>query len=98
MQAETQHDFMDNFMTLTPNQPWLLCLEQQHRRSVRDPAKVFLTSKVINFFSNPTHKTETGIACRWERLLKTTHLDQSNYLANQKQGPVNKYGFFDCVY
>jgi hypothetical protein len=25
------------------------------------------------------------------RLLIATHLDQSNYLANQKQGAVNKY-------
>ncbi len=27
------------------------------------------------------------------RLLIATHLDQSNYLANQKQGAVNKYGW-----
>jgi hypothetical protein len=51
---------------------------------VHDPAKIFLNqSLVIYFFSNPTHKTKTWIANRWETA--PTHLDQSNYLANQQQ-------------
>jgi hypothetical protein len=41
-------------------------------------------------FANPTHKTKVGTANGWETT-KTTHLEQSNYLANQKQGAVNKY-------
>jgi len=53
--------------------------------SVCDPAKVFLTSKFSYLlFSNPAHQTKTGTANRW-RLLIATHLDQSNYLANQQQ-------------
>ncbi len=32
-----------------------------------------------------------GFTCGHERLVIATHLDQSNYLANQKEGPVNEY-------
>ncbi len=35
-------------------------------------------------FSDPTHKTKT-------RTTNSNHLDESNYLANQKQGEVKKY-------
>jgi hypothetical protein len=43
-------------------------------------------------FSNPPHKTQTELGLQvGERLLIATHLDQSNYLANQKHGAVNKY-------
>jgi hypothetical protein len=61
-------------------------LAHPHRCSVYDRAKIFLTSK-FNYllFCNPTHKTETGTANRWE-LLITNHLDQSLWLLNQKQG------------
>jgi hypothetical protein len=41
-------------------------------------------------FSNPTHKTKTGLQVG-SRLLIATHLNQSSYLGNQKQGTVNKY-------
>jgi hypothetical protein len=44
-----------------------------------------------NLFSNATHKTETASTIAG-RLLRATHLDQSNYLTNKKQGLVNKYG------
>jgi hypothetical protein len=47
------------------------------------PCKIFLTFKFSNLlFSNPSHKTKTGTAIDG-RLLVATHLDQSNYLANQ---------------
>jgi hypothetical protein len=42
-------------------------------------------------FSNLIHTTKTRTASRWGRLLITTHLNQSNYLGNQKQGTSNKY-------
>jgi hypothetical protein len=32
---------------------------------------------VVYFFSNPTHKTETGTANSWETPSKSNHLDQS---------------------
>ncbi len=41
-------------------------------------------------FSNRTHKTETRIAIG-RKLWIATHLDQPNYLANQKQREINKY-------
>ncbi len=47
---------------------------------------------VTNFFSNPTNKTGTGTATasRWETTdSKQPSWGQSNYLPNQKQGPVN---------
>jgi hypothetical protein len=43
-------------------------------------------------FSTPPIKLKLGLQVR-ERLLIATHLDQSNYLPNQKQGAVNKCGF-----
>jgi hypothetical protein len=47
---------------------------------------------VINFFSNPTHKTETGTASRGDTTNTNPQVDQSNDLPNQKQhGAVNKY-------
>jgi hypothetical protein len=49
--------------------------EHLHQRSVRDPCVTQQKS-----FSHPSLA-----------LLLATHLDQSNYLANQKQGAVNKY-------
>jgi hypothetical protein len=63
-----------------------------HRCSVCDPAYIFLTSKFSYLlFCNPTHKTENGTAIWWE-LLIANHLDQSLWLANQKQGsPVKSY-------
>ncbi len=55
--------------------------------SVCDPAKIFLTFKFSYLlFCNPTHKTETGTANRWE-LLIANHLDNI-WLANRKQGPA----------
>jgi hypothetical protein len=43
-------------------------------------------SLVICFYPTPTHKTKTGTAKRRETTNKEgTHLDQSNYLANQQQ-------------
>jgi len=47
---------------------------------------------VTNFFSNPTHKTESGTASRWETTKsKQPSWAQSNHLPDQKQGPVTKY-------
>jgi hypothetical protein len=43
-----------------------------------------------NFFPTPPIKLKLGLQVNG-RLLIATHLDQSNYLANQKQGPVNTY-------
>jgi hypothetical protein len=43
------------------------------------------------FFSNSTDKTEIGTANRWETSnfqVIATHLDQSNYLPNQKHDGV----------
>jgi hypothetical protein len=45
---------------------------------------------VSNLFPTPPIKLKLGLQAGG-RLLTATHLDQSNYLANQKQGPVNKY-------
>jgi hypothetical protein len=45
---------------------------------------------VTNFFPTPPIKWKLGLQVGG-RLLLATHLDQSNYLANQKQGAVNKY-------
>jgi hypothetical protein len=42
-----------------------------------------------NFFPIPPIKLKLGLQAD-ERLLIATHLDQSNYLAKQKQGTVNK--------
>ncbi len=43
-----------------------------------------------NFFPTPPIKVKLGVLVDG-RLLIATHLDQSNYLANQKQRTVNKY-------
>jgi hypothetical protein len=51
--------------------------------------KYFSNPSFTFFFSNLTHKTETGTANRWETP-NSKHLDQSIFLANQKQGAVNK--------
>jgi hypothetical protein len=67
-----------------------------------EPAKIFLTSEFYLFyFLEPHHKTKTGMANRQigRRLLITTHLGQSNYLAIQ--GAVNKYDltpFIICAF
>jgi hypothetical protein len=49
------------------------------RSSVCDPAKIFLTSKFSYLlFCNPTHKTKTGTANRWETTTGiANHLNQS---------------------
>jgi hypothetical protein len=56
-----------------PSSSFSLCancsilLEQLQQRSVSVPAKIFLTSKFSYLlFSNPTHKTKSGTANRWE--------------------------------
>jgi hypothetical protein len=43
---------------------------------------------VANFFSTPPIQLKLQVG---GRLLISTHLDQSNHLANEKQGVVNKY-------
>jgi hypothetical protein len=44
---------------------------------MRDPTKLFLTSKFSYLhFSNPTHKTEMGTLYMWE-LLIANHKDES---------------------
>jgi hypothetical protein len=61
-------------------------LEYHYKCLVRDPAKIFLTSKFSYLlFCNPTPKTETGNGDMWE-LLIAHHLKQSLCLANQKHG------------
>ncbi len=61
-------------------------VEHPHRRSVREPAKLFLTSNFSYLIlCNPTHKSEMRTANWWE-LLIVNHLDQSLWLGNQKQG------------
>jgi hypothetical protein len=47
---------------------------------------------VTYFFPTTPMKLKLGIQLGG-RLLIATHFDQSNYLANQKQGAVNKYGW-----
>jgi len=52
-----------------------------------DPAKIFLTSKfsylLFSLLPLAPPKIKSGIASRWETT--KTHVDQSNYLANQQQ-------------
>jgi hypothetical protein len=70
-------------------------LEHPHWCSVCDPAQMFLTSKFSHLlFYNATHKTETKTANRWE-LLIANNLDQSLWLANQKQGEVIRSSLLD---
>jgi hypothetical protein len=45
---------------------------------------------VTNFLPTPSIKLKLGLEVGG-RLLIATHLDQSNYPANQKQGAVHKY-------
>ncbi len=76
------------------------CLEHLHQRPVGDLAKIFFTSKLylLTFFPTPPIKLKLGLQVH-ERLLIATHLDESNYLTNQKQGAVNKYDLsvsIDC--
>jgi hypothetical protein len=75
----------------------MVLLEHLHQGPVSDTAKCFLGTKVLvtKFISNPTHKIGTrGLPVGGGRLLITTHLDQSNCLANEKQGTaVNKIRF-----
>jgi hypothetical protein len=49
--------------------------------------------QLLNLFPTPLIKLELGgLPVDGRRLLITTHLDESNYLPNQKQGTtVNKY-------
>jgi hypothetical protein len=57
-----------------------------------DPAKIIphIQVLVIYCFPTPPRKLKLGLQIGG-RLLIAIHLDQSNYLANQKQGAVNKY-------
>jgi hypothetical protein len=53
--------------------------------SVCDPAKIFLTSKFSNLlFPTPAVKLKLGLEIDG-KIRIATHLDQSNYLANQQQ-------------
>jgi hypothetical protein len=58
------------------------------------PCKHFSHIQVLvpNFFPTLPRKLNPGGQVG-RRLQIATHLDQSNYLANQKQGAVNKYNF-----
>jgi hypothetical protein len=97
-----QNHFLEPYShVLTFLHPILMCrshtghtagmhLVHLHQRSVCDPAKLFLTFFITNFFPTPPIKLKLGLQVG-SRLLRATHLDQSNYLANQKQGSVNKY-------
>jgi hypothetical protein len=71
-----------------PSGPWLLKILMFALRahSMWLIKKMFLTSKfsylITFFFSNPTHKTKTGITNRWETSNSNPPgLEQSNYLA-----------------
>jgi hypothetical protein len=62
-------------------------LVQEHFQqcSVCDPAKIFLTSKFSNLlFPTPAIKLKLGLQIGG-KIRIATHLDQSNYLANQQQ-------------
>jgi hypothetical protein len=69
-----------------------IMLEHLHQCSVCDPAKIFLMSKfyLLTFFQPHPIKLKLGLQIGG-RLLIATHLEPSNYLANQKQGAANKY-------
>ncbi len=57
--------------------------------------KHILTSKfqLLTFFPTPPIKLKLGLQVGGRLLLIATHLEQSNYLANQKQGAINTYDF-----
>ncbi len=58
-----------------------------------DPAKVSHIQVLVSyFFPTPCIKLKLGLQICGRQLI-VSHLDQSNYLANQKQGAVNKYNF-----
>jgi hypothetical protein len=46
---------------------------------------------VTNIFPTPPIKLKTATEVGERLLLIANHLDQSNYLSNQKQGAANKY-------
>jgi len=59
--------------------------------------KVYFSHPTLSyFFPNTPIKLKLGLHINW-RLLIATHLDQSIYQANQKQGVINKK-YFECVY
>jgi len=52
-------------------------LEHLQRCAVCDPGEIFFTSKFSYvLFCNPTNKTETGTANRWEQTTWTNHHDE----------------------
>jgi hypothetical protein len=59
------------------------------------PCKIISRVLITNFFPTPPIKLKLGLQVG-SRLLISTHLDQSNYLTNRKQGAVNKYEL-DCL-
>jgi hypothetical protein len=75
------HPSFEGFRQLVINYLSRLITQIEHPVGL---AIVLLTTKISDLFcSNSTYKTETGIA-KGGRLLITTHLDQSNHLANQQ--------------
>jgi hypothetical protein len=66
-------------------------LEHLHQCSVCDPAKIISHIQVLvtSFFPTPPIKLKLWLEVGG-RLVIATHLDQSNYLGNQKQGALNK--------
>jgi hypothetical protein len=95
-----QNHFLEPYWhVLTFLHPILMCkshtgvtagmpLVHLHQGSVCDPAKLFFTFLITKFFRTPPIKLKLGLQVG-SRLLRATHLDQSNYLTNQKQGAVN---------
>ncbi len=80
------HPSFEGFCQLVINYLSRLITQIEHLYpcSVVGLAIVLLTSKISDIFcSNSTYKTEIGIT-KGKRLLITTHLDQSNHLANQQ--------------
>jgi hypothetical protein len=58
-----------------------------------DPAKISHIQVLVSyFFPTPCIKLKLGLQICGRQLI-VTQLDQSNYLANQNQGAVNKYKF-----
>jgi hypothetical protein len=75
------------FVELSFKGPYTQPSAYLQRCSVCDPAKMFFTSKFscLLFFSNATHKTETGTANRWETPNQTTWTDhfQKHWASSQ---------------